>query len=276
MKPVFANSGFIGVPERLVLRGASWKKCQLKVRFGLFVHPQHGPVLIDTGYGPETRYGGLEGGLLKAYHRALRADLQPGQMVVKLLEAHGFTPRDVGIIIVTHFHADHVAQLNLFPNAGFVARASAFKTIQNRSLIQNMRHANFSCLLPEDFGARLTDVEGLGVIKAPLELGVGYDIFDDGSVLGIDLPGHAEGHFGVCFPKLQPPLLYGVDVQWHGKAIAQNRLPGFPASLVANDMSEVLSSAQKVQKFQENGGAVVLCHDPADTPYDFETNKETP
>ncbi len=275
MRPVFANSAFIGVPEKLVLRGASWKKCQLKVRYGLFVHPKAGPVLIDTGYGPEVRYGGLEGGLLRAYHLSLRAKLQPGQMVVKLLEAHGLTPMDVTTIIVTHFHADHVAQLNLFPNAGFIARASAWKSTKTRSLLQNMRHANFSCLVPDDFEQRLRDVEAIAKTEAPLGLGWGWDLFGDGSALGIDLPGHAEGHFGVCFPKLQPPLLYGVDVQWHGQAIAQDRLPGFPSSLVTDNRPAASASAARVRKFQQNGGDLVLCHDPAPSPYDYDQGKRT-
>ena len=49
MKPVFANSAWVKAPEKLILRGGRWKQRYLRVRYGFFIHPTVGPILIDTG-----------------------------------------------------------------------------------------------------------------------------------------------------------------------------------------------------------------------------------
>jgi glyoxylase-like metal-dependent hydrolase (beta-lactamase superfamily II) len=171
-------------------------------------------------------------------------------------------------VIVTHFHADHVAMLRRFPQAQILAKGSVLDAL-NRRGAGNIRHGVFAELLPGDIAARLTDVATLPTRTAPLGLGQGRDLFGDGFMLAIDLPGHAEGHFGVCFPKLAVPLLYAVDAQWLLAAILENRVPGFPASLIAENALQLAESVRRVADFHRAGGMVMLCHDPIRTPYDL-------
>ncbi|TIX61436.1 MAG: MBL fold metallo-hydrolase, partial [Mesorhizobium sp.] len=42
MKIVFANSAWVSAAERLILRGGGWHSVRLRVRYGLFIHPQAG------------------------------------------------------------------------------------------------------------------------------------------------------------------------------------------------------------------------------------------
>lgn len=268
MKPVFANSAFVSAPERFYLRGGGWRPVALRVRYGLFEHPTAGLALIDTGYGPRVTEGRRSLGL-RLYNAILGPDLVKSGQPAAVLQRLGFTPDDVGIVIVTHFHADHVAGLDAFANARIIAKREMLERVVRAPIRNNLRHGIFTELLPTGLLSRTVDVDGFALIEAPLGLGKGRDLFGDGSVLAIDLPGHAAGHFGLCFTCMPRPLLYAVDAQWYGNALAQERCPGFPASLVADDPLALVESTCRVFAFQETGGEVLLCHDPAVSPHDL-------
>ncbi|WP_208347563.1 MBL fold metallo-hydrolase [Pseudaestuariivita rosea] len=270
MIPVFANSAHVFTRERLVLRGGRLTKVALRVRFGLIRHPKHGPVLIDAGYGPRVTQGAGRSAALKLYAALLKPRLDPLQSPLAVLAHYGFDPADVQTIIVTHLHADHVTYLRDFPNARFIIAPEAVRFMANHSHLGNVHHGIFTELLPDDFADRLIDPLGLPQVEAPFGLGQGADLFGDGSILTIPLPGHAPGHLGVCFPHLDPPLLYATDAQWMMQAITQDRVPGFPATpLVFHDRAASQASITRIRAFIDQGGEVLLCHDPAPSRYDF-------
>lgn len=268
MKPVFANSAFVCAPERFVLRGGRWQSVRLKVRYGVFRHPAAGLVLMDTGYGPNVTQGGRSLPL-RLNNAVLGPQLVANGAPKAVLERLGASPADVKAIIVSHFHADHVSNLDLFPQARIFAKAQALERIRQKSGWQNLRHGFFEELLPAGLETRLIDLGSLALRDAPLGLGMGRDLFSDGSVLAIDLPGHAEEHIGLCFPRLPRPLLYAVDVQWLLAALAEEKRPGLPASLIAQNSRAAAQSAQRVLAFRAAGGDVLLCHDPNDSPFDL-------
>ncbi len=271
MTPVFANSATIMSAERLVLRGGGRSKLSIPVRYGILRHPDRGGILIDTGYGPAVTQAAGRSWIMRAYTRALGPRLQPEGAIDTALARLGMGVKDIAHVIVTHFHADHVSELHRFPNAQVWASAGALQAIRAGSAFASIRHGVFPELLPDDLECRLTDLGSLPQVAAPLGLGQGGDLFGDGSVLAIDLPGHADGHYGLCFPQLAQPLLYAVDVQWVLPAVLENRLPGFPASMVAADGAALKRSARRVAEFHGQGGAVLLCHDPAPSPFDMGT-----
>ena len=268
MRPVFANSAFVAALERLVFRGGAWRRVRLKVRYGLLRHPQAGLVLIDTGYGRRVTEGSRSLPL-RLYDAILGPELVADGQPEVVLQRLGFTPDDVSAVILTHFHADHIAALDRFAKARIIAKAGVLDRILHRPLRANLRHGIFPELLPTGLAARVADVDCFPFADAPLGLGSGRDLFGDGSVLAIDLPGHAEGHFGLCFTGLTAPLLYAVDAQWCAAALPEVARPGFPASLIADDTSALAESSRRVLAFRQAGGEVLFCHDPAASAYDL-------
>jgi glyoxylase-like metal-dependent hydrolase (beta-lactamase superfamily II) len=115
--------------------------------------------------------------------------------------------------------------------------------------------------LPEDFSRRLTPFEETPTVDGPLGLGPCFDLFEDGSVLVVPLPGHAIGHVGVAFPDATPPLLYAADAEWLRGALDPGR-SGFAAGIVGHDREASKASSAKALAFAQAGGRVVLCHDP--------------
>ncbi|KUM27108.1 MBL fold metallo-hydrolase [Mesorhizobium loti] len=269
MKIVFANSAWVSAAERLILRGGGWQSVKLRVRFGLIFHPTAGPVLIDTGYTPEALTGERRGRMLRLYGALLKPELNAAEQVLPVLKQFGLSPDDVRTVIVTHFHADHISGLSLFPKARFIASDAAWARVKARMPRQNLRHGVFAELFPDNFEARLDGLSARRPVEAHGSIPGGADIFGDGSVIAVDLPGHADGQFGLLFAGLDRPLLYAVDVQWLLTALTENRTPGFPATLIAEDAGTIEPISAMLRRFMTAGGEVMLCHDPILTSYDL-------
>ena len=259
-RPTFPNSAIVQARERLVLRDGSWGSIALGVRYGLMVHPQFGPVLIDTGYGPRATRDARRSLALKLYGAVFRPQLVETDLPLVALQRAGYTAADVQRIIVTHFHVDHVAALRDFPNAAFITSGSAWRTIGAMRLFERLRNGIFLELLPPDFSSRLLPIETCPERPLPFGLGIGRDLLGDGSCLAVDLPGHAIGHFGVLWPHAAPPLLYATDTTWLSDAL-DGRLPRGMAEAVYADAGGMRASAGRVAAFRKAGGEVVLCHD---------------
>ncbi|WP_027165557.1 MBL fold metallo-hydrolase [Mesorhizobium sp. WSM3224] len=269
MRIVFANSAWVSAAERLILRGGGWQSVRLRVRYGLIFHPAAGPVLIDTGYTPEALSGERRGRMLQLYGALLKPELNAAGQVLPMLRRFSLSPDDIRAIIVTHFHADHISGLSLFRNARFIASDAAWARVKARSPSQNLRHGVFTELFPPDFEARLDGISAKPRVAAQGDIPGGADLFGDGSVIAIDLPGHADGQFGLLFTGPGRPLLYAVDVQWLLAALTESRTPGFPATLIAEDATAIESASAMLRRFLASGGEVMLCHDPAPTSHDL-------
>ena len=271
MKITFTNTAYVHTRERLVLNKGRWnKRLALQVRVGIIEHPD-GVVLIDAGYSPEAISAPGRSPMLRAYSWAFSPELLPDGDPIKALSQMGYTADDVKAIILTHFHVDHISALARFPNARLIACQQTFENVRTRSIWANIHRGIFPELLPNDMTVRLENVFDKPQVNGPLGLGLAYDIFEDNRILAIRLPGHAEGHFGLCFPQLERPMLYAADVQWVTAALTRGPI-GYPGRLVAEDPHAQRESTAKIVGFARAGGDVLLCHTPEMTAYDRKPN----
>lgn len=259
--PLFPNSATVHVPEWMILRGGRSRLVPVAVRYGIMRHPVLGLTLIDTGYGPQVTRDANRSFALRAYAAALRIGLREDEAPATVLARLGFAPAEVETILLSHYHADHVARIGEFPQARILAPRRALENLLARSRPGQLHHGFFRELLPDDFCARIQPFETCSRVSHPL-FGTCLDLAGDGSLLAVDLPGHALGHHGFLFPHLETPLLHAVDAQWHWHAIRDGRCPGLPASAVYSDRHAAMATVGKVRAFAERGGTVVLSHDP--------------
>jgi glyoxylase-like metal-dependent hydrolase (beta-lactamase superfamily II) len=269
MKVIFANSAFVDAPERFVQRSGRWSRIALRVRYALVRHPTVGAILIDTGYTHHALQGPGRSLGLRIYGQALRPRLVAAEQPLAILARFGLAAADIRAVIISHFHADHISGLRLFPQARLIAHGAAWTQVARANYATNARHGIFTELLPTDFGTRIEAVEAKPYWSQAGDLfGACHDLLGDGSMIAVDLPGHAHGHFGILFPQMARPLLYGVDTQWVAPAMAPGMAPGYPARLIAHDAARIASSTRTLQGFMATGGEVVLCHQPDLTSHD--------
>lgn len=222
------QAGYTTAPEAIILRGGRWQKIKIPALLGLIEHPRRGPILFDTGYGPrffsETRRWPAS-----LYPKITPVTLAATDTAAAQLAARGIAPADVRFIILSHFHADHVGGLFDFPCAQFIYPAAALAAVRGKSGLAALRAGYLPGLLPPNFLARgralqPADFGPLPADLAPFERGV--DIFGDGSLLGVNLPGHAVGQMGLFLrDESRGPVLLATDACWHSRAYRELLFP---------------------------------------------------
>jgi glyoxylase-like metal-dependent hydrolase (beta-lactamase superfamily II) len=211
----------------------------LPVSCFLFRHP-HGNVLFDTGChpsvaeNPEARWGKMA--------RAVVPTMGGDDNVVRELRRVNLTPADIDIVVNSHLHCDHCGC-----NA-FFSRATIYV------------HAD------EMAFARDPDHEGKGYFQADwkhpmpiVDINDEVDIFDDGRLVLLPLPGHTPGLTGLLagLPNSGSYLLASDAV-----AIRENLdLEMIPKNTWDRDLH--MESIAKIRGIEKSGATVVCGHDLA-------------
>lgn len=262
------NSANVTVPGGLICAGNGLRRVDVPVHYGLIDRGADGLCLVDTGYGPAVT-SGPRSLPLRLYNRILRPRLIEGQSPASVLASLGAAPDDVRTIIITHFHADHVAGLREFPRARIIANGAALRAVRGMSERQAIHSGIFTELLPAGIDGRVVPLEDRPLGDTGCEtgrgidgvLGAGHDVFGDGSYWAIPLPGHALGHFGLLWRTSSGPTLYATDAAWSLRALSEDRTSALSRAIVFDDRAAGLRTEVRLRSFLQQGGAVQLCHD---------------
>lgn len=156
----------------------------------LLEHPEHGPLLVDTGYAADSQANpkrtlGSTAWLFP--HRSYDVDA--------LLDAQGVKSADISMVVMTHLHSDHASGAERFPGATFVADRREWEIGDRGGL--GIRKGGYVPSLIRTIRRREV-LDFSGPRAAPLgPLGATIDLFGDGSVILCSTPGHAPGHQSV-------------------------------------------------------------------------------
>ncbi|WP_332660930.1 MBL fold metallo-hydrolase [Brevundimonas sp.] len=215
-------------PEAMARRGASWRRAVFPALATLILHPRIGPVLFDTGYDPaffvETRTLPE-----RLYRWATPVDLPTGDAVVEKLGRFGLAAADIRAVVISHFHADHVAGLHAFPDAAVFCARAGLGEVRERGRLSRIRRGLVSGLVPADLERRARFFEdyprtALGPDLSPFDAGA--DLFGDGSLIAVPLPGHCPGHWGLLAKGEDDRRHFLVaDAAWSRAAVRSNTPP---------------------------------------------------
>ena len=210
---------------------------EIPVSSALLRHRQAN-VLFDTGChpavpdNPAARWGGLA--------KLMVPIMQPGEHVLTGLAGLGLQPDDIDVVINSHLHPDHCGCNAFFRKATFLIHGD------------------------ELAAAGATDSEAAGYLAAewqqpmPVDAVDGQrDVFSDGRVVLVPLPGHTPGSIGALarLDRSGTFLLAGDTVSlretldtgiiprntWNGEALAK--------------------SLQEVRKIEASGATILSSHD---------------
>ena len=230
--------GHCGHPECIVMRGGGWKATEFPSLVGLIEHPRHGLVLYDTGYSSHF-YSATRRFPECLYRLVTPVHLPPGEELLGQLEDRGIAASDIGTIVISHFHADHIAGLRDFPEARFLATKAERDRCEQLGRVGRVRRAYLRDLLPADFESRVRFAEETDFLPLPRSwypFSRAHDLFGDGSLLGIDLPGHVASQLGLAFREEDGGEVFLIgDAAWKIEGLEQDRRPApFAYSLFAD------------------------------------------
>jgi N-acyl homoserine lactone hydrolase len=204
----------------------------------LIVHPK-GTLIWDVGQVPDQNIPDdgtevVQQGVLKATRR-----------LAPQLAALGYTPRDITYIAMSHYHADHTANANMFAGSTWIVQQAEYDIMFSDAQV----------------GIRMPDTyKDLKAAKRITLHDADHDVFGDGRVIVKTAPGHTPGH-QMLFLKLAKfgPLLLAGDLYHLPEERALDRVPTFDF-----DAAMTRASRRKVEEFVKQTGATLwIQHDPA-------------
>lgn len=171
--------------------------------------------------------------------------------------ALGISPREIGTVIVSHFHADHLCGLEDFPEAAFVASAAGFDHARSLRGWGAVSKGFVPSLLPTDFADRLRP---LGPLQGPEIDGLGRteDLFGDGLLRLVALPGHARGQIGLLANTDRGLLFLVADAAWQLDSIRRGIPPHPVTNRLVDQPVEALATLHRLREFARANPEVAL------------------
>lgn len=239
-------AGWCRVPEAAILQGGRWRKVRIPARFAKIRHPVHGTVLFDTGYAPRF-LDATAAFPYRIYRWLTPVELGP--------TAREQTPEEVTLVILSHFHADHMGGLLDFPEARLMASRAGYESVRGLSGVAALRRGFLPDLLPADFERRAT----------LLESGQSFDVFGDDSCRLLFLPGHAPGQMAALVHTTRGAALLAADVCWHTLALTEDRdVPWWMHALLTDNLGQYRESLAFLREFHRLHPEIPIlpCHCP--------------
>jgi glyoxylase-like metal-dependent hydrolase (beta-lactamase superfamily II) len=254
-------------PQIMSIRDGSVRPIVFPALAMLIVHPVEGPILFDTGYDPAF-FEATRPFPERFYRWLTPVTLKPGEELGAQLGARGIAPADIRHVVLSHFHADHMAGLHLFPKAAIHCARAGLEAACGAGRLAGVRKGILRALFPADIQARARFFEdapraALPSAMAPFESGA--DLFGDLSLLAVELPGHCPGHWGLAVADSGHGLHFMVgDAAWSSDAIRRNVPPPAIASGFLGDTGKVRETLARLHALWRRNPDVRLtpCHCP--------------
>lgn len=224
------------------------KKLVLPVSCYLIQHPR-GNVLIDTGWDSKYvtekphRFFGLLDGISTPI-------IQEGESVDCRLADLGLSPSDIDYVFFSHMDFDHTSGLRLVKDSRRIMAAQE-EIDDSRKYFFRYVKTNWNFAHVEAFSYENT---GIGPV------GKSYDVFQDGTIVLVNTPGHTHGMFSARIQKNGKYVILAGDSVYTQKSIADKIIPGFTVSkkLAQKSVEWICRCAE-----DENCLLVAANHDPA-------------
>jgi glyoxylase-like metal-dependent hydrolase (beta-lactamase superfamily II) len=225
-------------PRAVGVAEASFEPWQYGIASILVRHPA-GLVVIDPAFGVGVERDLLRGPKLFALAMGPARDKTP---LVEVMRAARVDPLEVRFALATHVHWDHVGALGDVPNAKVLLSGAELEWARtlSRSLDEGVMPHHLARAK-----ARLHRFDFTGAARDGFP--ASFDVFGDGALVAVPLPGHTPGSTGffVALPGGRQALFTG-DTSW--------TMRGVEAPAHKNPLARLDSDVEKT------GAALGLLH----------------
>ena len=253
------HCGYIKVPEVMVFpKGSRFRLRNLPFLGAAAFHSEHGLMMIDAPYGHEGpgNLGSLFGGVLSLTLQRFELNWS----VVPRIEQMGYRASEVNNVLMTHMHFDHTGGLKELAHARLNVSSTEWQTATSVAPFDGLAKG----YAVSDYRMLSSQLNTFDLAETYDHRDEGEDLFGDGSVLAVPLPGHTPGHTGYIFRMRD-----GREVFFLGDAVFATRqisdrigFGAFPRT-VGEDMSQAAFTLSELQRYHEaNPQTLLLCsHD---------------
>ncbi len=231
--------------------GPLWYGMELPAMIAVIGHRRLGTILFDAGYGQPL----VDSTALPAriYRRLLPFRYGLSDSIGAHLRTLGLGVRDLAMVILSHFHPDHIGGLRDVPRVPILHSRDGLAALRGLTGRARAEAAFFPELLPEDFSSRGEALED----RPPVELDEewrpfreAFDISGDGTLLAVALPGHALGQYGLLCHTRRGWVFLVADAAWTRRNIADAALPGWPVRHLVADARAFGESLEKLAELR--------------------------
>jgi N-acyl homoserine lactone hydrolase len=206
------DMGRVNMPDSYAWKGGGKTKHPWPILAFLVHHPE-GALLIDSGCNPafgtgrQREYAGWVYPLAKLIYAF--PNMAPDQDVGSQLERLGVEPGSLKSVLLTHAHVDHIGGVATIPTSVPVyVGEGELQQFERRDAVLNGFH-------PKDLktGHRFLPVPWQE--RGVLGFDRSWDVFQDGSVVAIEAPGHTPGSLMVLVNLESRPVLITGDAAYN-------------------------------------------------------------
>lgn len=170
--------------------------------------------------------------------------------IVDQLHRLGLKPGQIKYLGISHYHFDHIGQAADFPDATLLIGAKDFAAVKTGDRLPDNSTDSGLRLAPWVVGGKKVDL-----------LDGDRDVFGDGTVVILRMPGHTPGHRSllVRLPKTGPVLISG-DLYHFEENRTARQVPVFNT-----DRAQTLASMNRFEAVARQLKALIIIqHDPTD------------
>ena len=246
--------GYCTHPACLALKGAGLKSRCFPSRAYL-IRTTRGAYLWDTGYA--SHFMDAAHGIYRLYPLVTPLHLEERESLLLQLKKAGVHPNEISGIVISHFHADHIAGLRDFPKARVICAAEGWQSVQGLKGLRALRKAFLPGLIPPDLHERITFMHALPHRRLPPDLQPfqeGWDLTGDEEVFLVPLPGHAIGHIGAFVREDKGWTMLASDAAWAPESYTELRGPSDISFLIQDSRPAYYDTLRRMQQLHARGG----------------------
>jgi glyoxylase-like metal-dependent hydrolase (beta-lactamase superfamily II) len=169
-----------------------------------------------------------------------------GSTIPDQLRSIAVDPAQIERIGVSHYHADHTEQAASFPHAKLLIGAADLAALKD-----GQPHFGVDPVTLAHWTSGKGEVQGVEG---------NHDVFGDGRVVMLSLPGHTPGHYALLVRLAGGPVLLGGDVYHFAEQVPHRGVPPFNWN-----RADSLAAMDRFDRIAKNLNAkVIIQHEPGD------------
>jgi glyoxylase-like metal-dependent hydrolase (beta-lactamase superfamily II) len=241
-------SGYCEAHEKVVNPKKGLNKLRFYAVWALIHLPDLGYIMFDTGYSNHFE-SATQNFPEILYRLATPVQLKHQEKAIEILSKKGIHHSEIKYIIISHFHADHIAGLKDFPDAKLVCTKEAFQQTQNLKGIGAVSKGIIHKLIPNDIKERIVFIEDISS-QTKNEFGItefNWTLIPHFKLLL--LPGHAKGMLG--FYDEASNLLFATDAAWDEDCFNKGIMPLQVVRIFIDSWSDLKDTMEKLSSMKD-------------------------